>query len=211
MILFWNVLLVYPGAWDRKFPCYYTHWKSISLWQSICNLEYLTRIFAWRASSFCNLRSGRKIIVQWPSSNPSDHLRPGIHCLSCWHEVILNSNCDIPWCRWLQKWSFQAAVDSMGVKVMKIWNMTVPLWQFHRHIYAKPTDSPFCGVIPCDCTHTCSPSWGAFSIAGEVAQHSNSESGLYRVFLSIVMIYLSDVMCDSWQVYLNDCLRRAID
>lgn len=51
------------------------------------------------------------------------------------------------------------AMIRAGMKILPTYNITLPLWQYHHHIH-PPGEGGLCGTIPCDCTHTCAPSWG---------------------------------------------------
>ena len=51
------------------------------------------------------------------------------------------------------------------VKILPHWNVTLPLWQYHKHIHAQG-EGGACGKVACDCTHTCAPAWGQLFLPG---------------------------------------------
>ena len=60
----------------------------------------------------------------------------------------------------------QPVIDKLGsVKTLPAWNLTLTLWEYHKHIHGKGNGGQ-CEQIPCDCTHTCNPSWGQMVLAG---------------------------------------------
>ena len=52
----------------------------------------------------------------------------------------------------------QPIIDSIGIPTLRLWNITLPLHQFHTHVHG-PNGVGECSVVACDCTHSCHPSW----------------------------------------------------
>ena len=78
-----------------------------------------------------------------------------------------------------------------GIKILPHWNLTLPLWQFHKHIHIKG-EGGACTETGCDCTHTCFPAWGQLFLPGnplyfKYIPYTIKDIALYAIFVQRIL------------------------